>query len=56
MTEGLEGFVAYLFSRQLGYTKEEIDIMCANVRRQMKDPKTHCLFMLYVAPPPPPSR
>ena len=40
-TEGLESFVAYIFTTQLGWAKEEVDVLCAKVRQQMKDPKVH---------------
>jgi hypothetical protein len=39
--EGLESFGAYLFSVKLGWSKEEIDVMCAKVRQNLKDPKVH---------------
>lgn len=46
--EGLEGFTYALFTRQLGYTQKEVEVICANIRKEMKDPKMHAMFHLYV--------
>ena len=48
ITEGLEAFTYAIFSRQLGYTRPEIDVICANIRREIKNPNLHALFHLYV--------
>jgi len=47
--EGLEAFWYALFTRQLGYSREEVDVLCAKVRAEMKDPKMHAMFHLHVA-------
>ena len=44
--EGLEGFTYALFTRQLGYSKEEVEVLCANIRKEMKSPKQHTLFFM----------
>ena len=44
--EGLEAFWYALFTRQLGYSREEVDVLCAKVRAEMKDPKMHAMFHL----------
>lgn len=49
--EGLEGFTYALFTRQLGYTQKEVEVICANIRKEMKDPKMHAMFYLYVLLP-----
>ncbi|KAK3169291.1 hypothetical protein OEA41_008674 [Lepraria neglecta] len=46
--EGLEAFWYALFTRQLGYSQREVDVLCAKVRAELKDPKLHSLFHLYV--------
>ncbi|KAL8926767.1 MAG: hypothetical protein Q9172_001643 [Xanthocarpia lactea] len=47
--EGLEGFTYALFTRQLGMSKAEVEVICANIRKEMKDPKMHAMFHLHVA-------
>lgn len=49
IVEGLEGFTYALFTRQLGYTQKEVEVICANIRKEMKDPKMHAMFHLHVA-------
>lgn len=46
--EGLEAFTYALFTRHLGYSQEEVDVICADIRKEMKDPKMHAMFYLYV--------
>ncbi|MCJ1306948.1 hypothetical protein MMC25_000592 [Agyrium rufum] len=46
--EGLEGFCYAIFSRMLGYTKEEVDVLCAKIRSELRDPKQHVLVYLYL--------
>jgi len=45
--EGLEGFFFAIFTRYLGYSKEEVEVMCADIRRGMKDPKMHTMYHLH---------
>ena len=44
--EGLEAFTYALFTRVLGYTQQEVDVVCAKIRKEMKDPKMHAYFYL----------
>lgn len=44
--EGLEAFTFALFTRQLGYSKSEVDVICSSIRKEMKDPKMHMMFHL----------
>jgi hypothetical protein len=44
--EFLEGFLNYLYSKHLGMSKEEIDVSCAKIRKQLRDPKVHCMYTL----------
>ena len=41
MLDGLEGFTWRLFMGVLGWSKEEIEILLAGVRRDMQDKKIH---------------
>ncbi|KAI4200862.1 MAG: hypothetical protein LQ350_003664 [Teloschistes chrysophthalmus] len=47
--EGLEAFTFALFTKQLGYSKAEVEVICAKIRSEMKDPKLHIMFYLHVA-------
>lgn len=38
---GLEGLTMALLTRGLGWTKEEVLVFCADVRRGLKDPRVH---------------
>ena len=44
--EGLEAFTYVIFKRALGYSKQEIDVVCAKIRKEMKDPRIHVYFYL----------
>ena len=46
ISEGLEAFTYALFTRQLGYSQKEVDVVCAKIRKEMKDPKMHAMFYL----------
>jgi len=46
ISEGLEAFTYALFTRQLGYSQKEVDVICANIRAEMKDPNMHAMFHL----------
>jgi len=48
VNEGLEAFLMAIFTRRLGYSKEEVDVMCASIRREMKDPKMHTMYHLHI--------
>ncbi|KAI4140680.1 MAG: hypothetical protein L6R39_005688 [Caloplaca ligustica] len=47
--EGLEGFTLALFTRHLGYSQKEVEAICAQIRKEIKDPKMHSMFHLHVA-------
>jgi len=47
-TEGLEGFVSYLFTTRLGWTAEEVDVFSAKARKQLKDPTQHGYYTAVV--------
>ncbi|MCJ1476927.1 hypothetical protein MMC13_005596 [Lambiella insularis] len=47
-TEGLDAFVMAVFTRTLGYTREEVEVLVAKARKELKDPKMHCMFFLHV--------
>ena len=42
--EGLESFFSAVFTRMLGYRKEEVDVLCAKVRENLRDPKFHSYY------------
>ena len=44
--EGLEAFTYALFTRILGYSRQEVDVVCAKIRKDMKNPKMHAFFYL----------
>lgn len=44
--EGLEAFTFKLFTQYLGYEKKEVDVICASIRKEMRDPKLHAMFHL----------
>jgi hypothetical protein len=44
LDENLEGVVNYLFGHHLGMSKEELDVVCAKVRNQLKDPTCHIMY------------
>lgn len=46
LDEGLEGFLNYMFSRNLGWSKDQIGILSAQVRQQLKDPKIHTMVFV----------
>ncbi|KAL9637955.1 MAG: hypothetical protein Q9204_001681 [Flavoplaca sp. TL-2023a] len=47
--EGLEGFTYALFTRNLGMSKAEVEVICANIRKEIKNPAMHAMFHLHVA-------
>ena len=46
--QGLEGLILRIFTRQLGYSKDECNVICAKMRQEMRDPAVHMMFHLYV--------
>ena len=45
-SEGLEGFTLRLFTKVLGWKIEEVQVLLASVRKDMKDPKIHVYMNL----------
>lgn len=50
ITSGLQGFSLHLFTRFLGWTKEEIEVYLAPVRQSVQDRSVHGYNKLYVPP------
>ncbi|CAM1503213.1 Fc.00g079890.m01.CDS01 [Cosmosporella sp. VM-42] len=48
LNEGIEGLTLALFTRALKWTKEETMVFCANVRKQLKDPRIHAYLPIIV--------
>jgi hypothetical protein len=44
--EGLEAFSLRLFTKVLGWTMEEVQVLLALVRKDLKNPKIHAQFDL----------
>ncbi|KAL8638409.1 MAG: hypothetical protein Q9228_004440 [Teloschistes exilis] len=44
--EGLEAFTLRLFTQVLGWQQEEVQVLLANVRKDLRDPKIHAQFDL----------
>lgn len=43
-TPALEGFSMALFTRVLGWSKEEVETFLIDVRKEMKNPKIHAYW------------
>lgn len=41
LVTGAEGLTLAMFTRMLGWKKSEVDVLVANVRRALQDPKIH---------------
>lgn len=46
LENGLEGFTLRLFTTVLGWKAEEVQVLLANVRKDIRDPKIHAQFDL----------
>ncbi|KAF2471728.1 S-adenosyl-L-methionine-dependent methyltransferase [Lindgomyces ingoldianus] len=46
--DGLEGFSMRLFTNVLNWRPEEVEIMCAKVRAELKSKSTHAMYDLHV--------
>ena len=44
--DGLEGFTLRLYTQFLGWKPEEVAVLLANVRKDLRDPKIHAQFEL----------
>lgn len=47
---GIEGFTLALFTRVLGWTQEEVLVLCSQVRKDIRNPKIHAYWNLYDTP------
>lgn len=47
--DGLEAFTLRLFTQFLGWKTEEVQVLLANVRKDLRDPKIHAQFDFHVA-------
>ncbi|KAL8805224.1 MAG: hypothetical protein Q9182_002099 [Xanthomendoza sp. 2 TL-2023] len=47
--DGLEAFTLRLFTQVLGWKTEEVQVLLANVRKDLRNPKIHVQFDFYVA-------
>ena len=48
LEDGLEGFTLRLFTQHLGWTKPEVDVMLAKVRKDLRDPRIHAQYDFHV--------
>ena len=46
LNEGVESIVNYLFATHLGMSKEEVTVACAQVRKELKNPRIHPMYHL----------
>lgn len=44
MTSGLEAISLGLFTRVLGWSREEVDVFLIDVRKDIKNTKIHCYY------------
>ena len=44
--DGIEGFTLRLFTALLGWQLEEVQVLLANVRKNLRDPRIHAQFDL----------
>ncbi|CAM1509719.1 Fc.00g000540.m01.CDS01 [Cosmosporella sp. VM-42] len=48
ISSGIEGLSAAVYTRVLGWSKEELDVFLAQVRRDLKNPSIHSYWPIYV--------
>ncbi len=46
MNEGIEAFLMAVFTRYLNYTEDEVRVLVAGYRKQLKDPRMHAVMHL----------
>ena len=44
MSSGLDGLNSAVYTRVLGWTKEELDLLLVKVRRELKDKSIHAYW------------
>ena len=49
--EGLEAFTLRLFTKVLDWSVDEVQVLLGFVREEMKNPRIHVLYDLYVPMP-----
>lgn len=49
--DGLEGFTLRLLTQMLGWQSEEVQVLLSNVRKDLRNPKIHAQFDLWVFSP-----
>ena len=42
--ENLEGILYRLFTTSMGYSAKEVEVSCAQIRADIKDPKMHAMI------------
>lgn len=53
LSEGMEGFSLALMTRALGWSKDEVEVLCAKVRNDLRDRSIHAYFPMYDMHPSP---
>ena len=48
LLKGAEGFTLRLFIKVLNWTHEEVQVLLAQVRKDLKDPSIHAYMNMYV--------
>ncbi|KAJ2905791.1 uncharacterized protein MKZ38_004468 [Zalerion maritima] len=48
VSSGTEGLTMASFTRGLGWTKDEVMTFCVNLRRELKDPRIHAYWPMYI--------
>ena len=48
LEDGLEGFTLRLFTQALQWKAEEVQVLLANVRKDLRDPKIYAQYDLWV--------
>lgn len=48
LEDGLEGFLLRLFTQHLDWTRQEVDVLIAKVRKDFRDPRIHAQYNFHV--------
>lgn len=46
--EGIDGWAMFLFTKYLGWQREEVQILIANIKRELRDPNIHAYQFITV--------
>ena len=49
LEDGLEAFAFRLFTQHLGWKREEVEVLLAEVRKDLRDPRIHAQYSFHVA-------